>query len=174
MVVRYMIAACAGALIAATPARAGNAPLAEIKASEANEAGVNVTVPTGGCTSKTDFEVSTHAGAAGITDVEFRRLNQDTCKGNFPEGVKLQFTWGDLKVPAGTKVAVKNPVETAHKVALVSTPKSAKLKKKKKVVKRCLRSKHRKHGCVTHRARHHARHLHRHHRRHHHHCCACH
>lgn len=181
MRIRYMVAACAGVLFATSPARAENAPLDEIKGSEQNTAGVNVTVMTGGCTKKEDFQVSTHPGTSGVMDIEFKRLHADRCKGNFPDGIKIQFTWGDLKLPEGTKLAIKNPVEgkkarpskraetkAAPEKQAASNPlkktvvagmtgSAAKsVKPRKKAAKRCLRSKYRKHGCVKARARHHA------------------
>lgn len=194
MVVKYVMAACTGVMLAASPARSETAPLAEIMASEPNEAGVNVTVPTGGCTTKADFTVSTHAGKNGVTDVEIRRPKRDACKGNFPAGIKVQFTWGDLKVPAGTKIAVKNPIEARASVLQLrgkaaAQPETATEKKatvakkaKKKVAKRCLRSKLRKHGCTVKAAKRHVRrgklhklrahhHRHRHHRVHRHDWC---
>lgn len=173
MVVKYVAAACAGVLIATSPALAESAPVAEVISSEANDTGVNITVPTGGCTSKADFEVSTHPGTGGVTDVQIRRLKPDRCKGNFPAGIKLQFTWGDLKVPAGTRLAVTNPVE-ARTTVLAKQHREVKPVKKKRA-KRCLRSKYGKHGCAKPRARRHVhrmkpsmRHAYRYHRRHHH------
>lgn len=183
MRIRYMVAACAGVLFATSPARAENTPLDEIKGSEQNTAGVNVTVMTGGCTKKEDFQVSTRPGASGVMDVELKRLHADRCKGNFPDGIKIQFTWGDLKLPEGTKLAVKNPLEgkaraskrTGNRAVSAAPEKQAasnplekqvvagmtgsaakSVKPRKKAAKRCLRSKYRKHGCVKVRARHHA------------------
>ena len=48
-----------------------------------------------------------------IPSIELHRMYRDTCKGNFPEGLKLQFTWADIKLPKGTNVTVKNRVTSA-------------------------------------------------------------
>ncbi len=99
-------------LLARGPCTAAASPdLEEVMAVEATNAGVTLTVPTGGCTQKSDFEVSSSPIKNGQASVEFRRLFRDTCKGFFPEGLKLQFTWADLKLPEGTKLTVKNPIE---------------------------------------------------------------
>ncbi len=95
-----------GRCAAATPS-----PPEELIAAEPTTAGITITVPTGGCTSKDDFEVSSSPLKDGQASLEFHRLFRDTCKGNFPDGLKLQFTWAELKLPEGTKLSVKNPLE---------------------------------------------------------------
>ncbi len=89
-------------------AGAERVPLAELLVAETTDAGLSVTVPTGGCTQKSDFEIKASTVSNGGASVEIRRLRKDTCKGNFPEGLKLVFTWDDLKLPANTKLGVKN------------------------------------------------------------------
>ncbi len=99
-------------LLAGGPCAAAAPPdLEEVLAVEPTTEGIAVTVPTGGCTEKSDFEVSSSPIQNGQASIEFRRLYRDTCKGFFPEGLKLQFTWADLKLPEGTKLTVKNPIE---------------------------------------------------------------
>jgi hypothetical protein len=88
-------------------------PLAELLAAEATQAGLSVTVPTGGCTNKSDFSIASGPVSNAQASIEIRRLRADTCKGNFPEGVKLVFTWDDLKLPPQTKLAIKNPITPA-------------------------------------------------------------
>jgi hypothetical protein len=84
----------------------------ELMAAEHTASGITITVETGGCTDKSDFEVASTPPKDGKASVEFRRLNKDSCKGFFPAGLKLDFTWADLKVPQGTKLVVKNPIES--------------------------------------------------------------
>jgi hypothetical protein len=86
----------------------GGAPLEELLAAEATPAGIDVIVATGGCTKKSDFEINSSPITNGKASVELRRLSRDTCKGNFPNGLKLQFSWADLKLPEGTKLSIKN------------------------------------------------------------------
>jgi hypothetical protein len=103
------------------------AHLAELLATETTDAGLSVTVPTGGCTQKSDFEVTARAAKNGRASVEIRRLKRDSCKGNFPEGLKLVFTWDDLKLPANTKLGVKNPVNApAQRGQITPQPSGAK------------------------------------------------
>src|SRR5262249_19779283 len=85
-------------------------PLAGLLAAETTEAGLSVTVPTGGCTQKSDFEITANRLGAGEASVEIRRPRPDHCKGNFPGGAKLEFTWDDLKLPKDTKLVVKNHI----------------------------------------------------------------
>jgi len=89
------------------------APLAELLAAETTAAGLNVTVPTGGCTQKSDFDVTSRALAHGGASIEIRRLREDSCKGNFPDGLKLVFTWDDLKLPGPTKLTIKNRISAS-------------------------------------------------------------
>ena len=95
-------------LLAASSAAAKDAPLAQLKAAEPTEGGLSVTVPTGGCTDKADFTISAKRDADGTASVEIKRLKPDDCKGNFPRGLKLLFSWTELKLPAGTKLNVKS------------------------------------------------------------------
>jgi hypothetical protein len=173
MGVNYRVAAGAACLLIAVEARAAEAPLADLMAAEPTDAGINVTVPTGGCTKKADFEVSAQPPAQGAAKVEIRRLKSDYCKGFFPDGIKLSFTWEDLKLPAGTKLSLTNPV--AGQAAQAREVRKASVVAPKKFKKRCKRRAHharcgkrRSHGASRVSARIH--HAHRTHvRRHHHH-----
>jgi hypothetical protein len=158
--------------VQASPAEA---PLADILKAEPTDAGINVTVPTGGCTKKADFELSSQPPAQGAAKVEIRRLKSDWCKGNFPDGIKFLFSWDDLKLPAGTKLSLANPVAGhAAQAREVRQSSVAAPKKHKKLCKRSARGKRlckaRRGKRYAHRA--HIRHTHRshlrryHHRRH--------
>ncbi|MFY9643185.1 MAG: hypothetical protein WCD20_14705 [Rhodomicrobium sp.] len=141
-------------LLARGPCAAeASSDLDEVMAVEATKTGVTLTVPTGGCTQKADFEVSSSPVTNGQAAVEFRRLFRDTCKGFFPEGLKLDFTWADLKLPEGTKVAVKNPIEPPLGVQVQP--------KKTKQMRRHHHSRKRMHRHRGHHAKVHAR-AHRH------------
>jgi hypothetical protein len=166
MVMKFKIAAGAVCLILTAEAHAAEAPLADLMAAEPNDGGINVTVPTGGCTKKGDFAVSTRPVTQGAARIEFKRLKPDYCKGNFPEGIKLSFTWDDLKLPAGTKLTVTNPV--ADQPAL---PKAVRKASHRKLKTLCTRSKRGKRHCKAHRHIAHkaAHHRHRSHSRHRHH-----
>jgi hypothetical protein len=102
-------AALASALLLATagaPATAGEGP-ERIVSCQTLPTGITVTVETGGCTARADFLLSTNPAGAK-TDIELRRTKPDTCKGNFPDGLKLQFSWADLKLAPGSKFALQN------------------------------------------------------------------
>jgi hypothetical protein len=153
---RYWVAAGAACLFVAADARAAEAPLADIMAAKPGDAGIDVTVPTGGCTKKADFEVAAQPAVKGAARIEIRRLKSDFCKGNFPDGLKLSFTWDDLRLPAGTKLKLANAVagqavepQEVRKVS-VAVP--------KKFKKRCKRSSRGKRWC---KARHVKRYAHK-------------
>jgi hypothetical protein len=95
-------------------ARAEPAPLAELLAAETTKDGLALTVPTGGCTKKSDFELTSSPVKNGAAVVEVRRLAPDVCKGNFPNGLKLSFSWAELKLPEHAKMSVKNPVASVR------------------------------------------------------------
>ncbi|MGA7328891.1 MAG: hypothetical protein WBX25_31500 [Rhodomicrobium sp.] len=42
--------------------------------------------------------ISAQPAPHGAARIEIRRLKADNCKGNFPAGLKLLFTWSDLKL----------------------------------------------------------------------------
>jgi hypothetical protein len=103
--------AIASAIILSYPgAIAGPSELEELLATEPTPAGIDITVETGGCTGKSDFEVTSGPVKNGTAAIAFRRLTRDTCKGFYPNGVKLHYGWTDLKLLEGTKLSVKNPV----------------------------------------------------------------
>ena len=151
---RIAAAACLAVLPFVPDASAGNAPMG-LMAAEPNDAGIKVTVPTGGCTKKADFAVSSHPVQGGAAQIEFKRLKPDDCKGYFPDGLKLLFTWDDLKLPAGTKLTVANPI--GDQAVQPEPVRKAAAKVHKKSRKKCKRSKKGKHHCKVRRARH-ARH----------------
>ena len=130
--------------------QAASAPLPKLIEAAPNDAGISIRVPTGGCTAKSDFEVTSHP-VKDAAEITFTRLKQDFCKGNFPNGVSFQFSWSDMHLTGVTKLIVKNPIEV-H--AISSSIGVAAVKKKRPAVKRCS-SRKRLHGhCKRHRHRH--------------------
>jgi hypothetical protein len=83
-------------------------PVEKLLSAETGADGINVTMRTGGCTSKSDFAVNARPTGGNRADVEFNRLHPDDCKGNFPGGLKLFYSWSELKLPAGTAIVFKN------------------------------------------------------------------
>ena len=141
----FRVAVGAFCFLVSAEADAEQPPLADLIAVQPTDAGINVTVPTGGCTKKADFEVTAHQASQAEAKIEIRRLKRDDCKGNFPDGLKLSFTWDDLKLPAGTKLTVANPGANAPVEA--TTARAVSVKKHKKLKKRCKRSKAGKRYC---------------------------
>lgn len=151
-------------LLAAGVGRAATSQeLEQVISSEPTPAGIDVTVATGGCTKKADFEVTSSPAGDGKASVELRRKTPDTCKGNFPDGLKLQYTWGELNLPQGTQLSVKNPVEPAFTDQPVSPPPAVQAAKSARHL-----------WAPRHRRRWHRHRRHRHFHRHRGHChCAC-
>jgi hypothetical protein len=103
-------------LFFAQAVRAESAALEKLLAAKPTKTGLALTVSTGGCTKKTDFEIKSHRIKKRVASVEVRRVTPDACKGNFPDGMKLSFSWSELKVPNKTKILVKNPIEHSGKL----------------------------------------------------------
>ncbi len=151
MLLNFTVTAGVACLFLAVEAHAEQAPLADIMAAEQTDSGISVTVPTGGCTKKADFEVSASPVSTGAAQVEIRRLKRDYCKGNFPDGLKVLFTWDDLKLAAGTKVTITNLA--ASQPAPPKPGRKASAKGHKKFKRHCKRSRG-KHHCKARRAKH--------------------
>jgi hypothetical protein len=111
---RLLVFICVWVCFAVSCGAAQSEPLERLLSTETDANGISVTVPTGGCTSKSDFEVSSHPAGSGKAEIEFKRLKPDDCKGNFPRGLKLNFSWNDLKLPPGTTLVVKNPTPASN------------------------------------------------------------
>jgi hypothetical protein len=95
-------------LVAALCPAAASQELERVIAAEPTPAGITITVATGGCAKKADFEIASSPVTDGKASIELRRTKPDHCKGNFPDGLKLQFGWAELKLPEGTQLALKN------------------------------------------------------------------
>lgn len=57
---------------------------------------VEINVPTNGCTEKNSFSVKVD----GSGKVELRRVEPDPCKGWFPSGEWVAYTWSELGLDA--------------------------------------------------------------------------
>lgn len=110
----WSIVICAAMWLAfAQTARAESPSLEKLLTAKPTKSGLTLTVSTGGCTKKSDFEITSHRLRRHVASVEVRRLASDTCKGNFPEGTTLSFSWSELKVPKHSKILIKNPIAHA-------------------------------------------------------------
>ncbi len=147
-------------LVAAHCPAAASQELERVIAAEPTPAGITITVATGGCAKKADFEIASSPVTDGKASIELRRTKPDPCKGNFPDGLKLQFGWAELKLPEGTQLALKNVADPVFgsipPTAVVATTASA---PEATPAKRHYRAYRHRRGSHRH---HHRRHLHRH------------
>src|SRR5262249_5630707 len=101
---------------------------------------------TGGCTNKTDFAVSSEVSKEGKVIIELRRTKPDDCKGNFPEGLKLNFTWSELQLSQHDKISFKNPISDQGRIHPSKRRTKAHRSRHSGRFLRCCRSPHRKHA----------------------------
>ncbi len=94
-----------------TSVQGESAGLEKLLAAKPTKTGIALTVSTGGCTKKSDFEITSHRIKDRVASIEVRRLTPDVCKGNFPDGIKLFFSWSELQLLNRTKILIKNPIE---------------------------------------------------------------
>ena len=74
-----------------------------------DEVGVTVTVLSGGCTYKEDFEVVVNKNVDAPTEIFIARIRRDFCKrAPFPK--EIQFSYGELGVDEDDDFEVVNPV----------------------------------------------------------------
>ena len=97
--------------------RAEPPALERLLSAKPTKRGLTLTVSTGGCTEKSDFQITSHRTGSRGASIEVRRLTPDACKGNFPDGMTLSFSWKELKLPKKTTISIKNPIEHQSKVA---------------------------------------------------------
>jgi len=97
--------------------RAEPPALERLLSAKPTKKGLTLTVSTGGCTEKADFQITSHRTGSRVASIEVRRLTPDACKGNFPDGMTLSFSWKELKLPKKTTISIKNPVEHPSKLA---------------------------------------------------------
>ena len=73
------------------------------------EDGLSFQVPTGGCTSKSSLQVRLQATNPGPVEIELVRVVPDECKGLFPEGINVVFTWTELGAARDRGAKILNP-----------------------------------------------------------------
>jgi hypothetical protein len=70
-----------------------------------------IRVSTGGCTTKSSFEVRINRGITNVPPyfLEIYRIIPDPCNGHFPDGVVLEYDFRkDLKIEPTTPLVLKN------------------------------------------------------------------
>jgi hypothetical protein len=71
---------------------------------------ITIRVAASGCTTKDFFEADVdHHGGDKFT-VEFERERRDYCKMMQPEGAELTYSFGELGIPDGAELTLRNPV----------------------------------------------------------------
>ncbi len=81
--------------------------LEEIFLANPNNEGIEITVYTGGCTDKSDFNIIVEK--AESNKISLIRKIKDNCKANIPP-LPIQFTWEDLKLLKNSKLIIANPI----------------------------------------------------------------
>ena len=73
-------------------------------------------VHTGGCTSKSSFEVEVNKGVTGMPPymITLFRTVPDPCKGYFPEGIEITFTFEELGIEKGSELLVINLMKSRY------------------------------------------------------------
>lgn len=64
-----------------------------------------------GCTARADFTVHVEPWRSDLYTVRLERSRPDTCGQDLPWGVQLGFSFGELGVPAGSRIVVLNPLD---------------------------------------------------------------
>lgn len=72
------------------------------------QGGVQIQVPSGGCTWKKHFQV-TQEFKDGVHHLAFVRLQQDPCRAYIPYGEILTFSFEELGLKAGDRFMMANP-----------------------------------------------------------------
>lgn len=66
-------------------------------------------VPTGGCTTVGDFNVSVERSGQDVS-LSLARQRPDTCKGRFPAGVEISIPYSDIGLQAADRIRLVNAV----------------------------------------------------------------
>lgn len=88
--------------------------LEPLLAYEVTDEGVSFRVKTGGCTRKEHFRLDP-PGTESDHAIALRRDVPDHCKGNFPEGIEIQFTFEELGLDGSPeRIRIFNPLIPNH------------------------------------------------------------
>lgn len=89
----------------------GQEPEIEVlKAISVNQKGIVITVRTGGCTDRSDFEFEFLENDQGL-EIAIVRKTKDYCKGYFPKGVQYSFSWEETGLnDDSSEVRIINPI----------------------------------------------------------------
>jgi hypothetical protein len=69
-------------------------------------------VPTGGCTTVTDFQVGVQRSGRDVS-LSLARQRPDTCKGWFPAGIELTIPYQDVGLQTADRIRLVNRVAQA-------------------------------------------------------------
>ena len=78
-------------------------------AAEVADDAIIIRVRSYGCTEKADFDVDVDRHGR-VYKVEFDRDRRDDCDEDVPGGVALRFAFGELGIPEGAAVKIRNPI----------------------------------------------------------------
>jgi hypothetical protein len=104
----HLIISCLAMI--ASPAAAQDDEPFELISAQVTPQGVQVAVPTGGCTEKRDIQFTVEKIAPDVASIRFTRLVPDDCKGSFPEGQPLSYNWAELGLTPHVAIRFVNPV----------------------------------------------------------------
>lgn len=69
-----------------------------------------VQVPSNGCTDKASFGHDVLLVEDGAYTVKLTRIKEDTCEAFLPDGTEISYGFGELRVPAGARLTILNPL----------------------------------------------------------------
>src|SRR5688572_20101660 len=111
--------AIAGALVAAAASVSAHAAMAQSQPAQTSQEPVlafraagdvlRFRVHTGGCTSADDFQLNVRR-SNGQADVTLVRVTPDNCKGDFPEGTEITFSYNAAGLTHAEAVRLMNRV----------------------------------------------------------------
>jgi hypothetical protein len=93
-----------------TPATRPFAELEPVYRADATREGLTISVGSNGCTTKGDFAVYAAPQPDGGLQLAFGRKRIDPCKSFAIGRTDLSFTWAELGIPAGSRIALLNPL----------------------------------------------------------------
>ena len=67
-------------------------------------------VPSNGCTDKDSFKTDIDLLEEQEYALKVTRVKDDNCKAFLPEGVSMEYGFEELRVPAGARITILNPL----------------------------------------------------------------